>query len=352
MVSREITLTFDELLRRPLIEDYVTLCCVSNPVGGPYIGNALWLGASLAACCARPGSRPGPTSCCAPRWTVHLRHPDPDGDGRPGRAARGGDEWPAAAGRARLPGPDGGARALRLRVGDQVGDGHQGHPFAATTPYWAQRGWSSRRRSRPSGASTCRTPGRDPGRRRRWPGWHGPSTRGSRPSRCAWTRAVAWPAGRRPRPGHLAAVGLGLGRHPGGHVLEARATDKTGSTQTAVQAPPEPDGATGSPMVSVPVRLEWPVPSAGVREVSGGGGGWAGRTPAAQHPPSGSRAWRPRRSGIRWPTPSTRLTTAVASFCDSGAVVLNGYTTATRVASPMIQPKKTRGYGWRSAAGT
>src|SRR5215472_8785844 len=44
-------------------------------------------------------------------------------------------------------------------------------------------------------------------------------------------------------------------------------------------------------------------------------------------------------------TPSTRLTTAVANFCDIGAVVLNGYTTATRVASPMIQPKKTRGYG-------
>src|SRR5260370_24006469 len=44
-------------------------------------------------------------------------------------------------------------------------------------------------------------------------------------------------------------------------------------------------------------------------------------------------------------TPSTRLTTAVAIFCDTGAVVLNGYTTATNVASPMIQPKKTSGYG-------
>ena len=49
MVAREITITFDQLLRRPLIEDYVTLCCVSNPVGGPYIGNAKWLGASYGA---------------------------------------------------------------------------------------------------------------------------------------------------------------------------------------------------------------------------------------------------------------------------------------------------------------
>ncbi len=49
MVARPITITFDELLHRPLIEDYVTLCCVSNPVGGPYIGNAKWLGASYSS---------------------------------------------------------------------------------------------------------------------------------------------------------------------------------------------------------------------------------------------------------------------------------------------------------------
>ena len=48
MVQREVTITFADLLRRPLIEAYVTLTCVSNPVGGPYAGNAKWLGASLA----------------------------------------------------------------------------------------------------------------------------------------------------------------------------------------------------------------------------------------------------------------------------------------------------------------
>ena len=48
MVQREIIINFAELLRRPLIEAYVTLTCVSNPVGGPYAGNAKWLGASLA----------------------------------------------------------------------------------------------------------------------------------------------------------------------------------------------------------------------------------------------------------------------------------------------------------------
>ena len=48
MVQREVTITFADLLRHPLIEAYITLTCVSNPVGGPYAGNARWLGASLA----------------------------------------------------------------------------------------------------------------------------------------------------------------------------------------------------------------------------------------------------------------------------------------------------------------
>src|SRR5215469_514237 len=43
--------------------------------------------------------------------------------------------------------------------------------------------------------------------------------------------------------------------------------------------------------------------------------------------------------------PSTRLMTALATFWDSGAVVLNGYTTAITVASPMIQVKNIRGRG-------
>ena len=40
----------------------------------------------------------------------------------------------------------------------------------------------------------------------------------------------------------------------GGHMLEARATDKTGYTQTAVQAQPVPNGASGYPSAAVTVR--------------------------------------------------------------------------------------------------
>jgi hypothetical protein len=40
---------------------------------------------------------------------------------------------------------------------------------------------------------------------------------------------------------------------PGNHLIEARATDATGYTQTALQEPPEPNGASGYPGVSVSV---------------------------------------------------------------------------------------------------
>ncbi|HLN68750.1 MAG TPA: oxidoreductase, partial [Streptosporangiaceae bacterium] len=41
---------------------------------------------------------------------------------------------------------------------------------------------------------------------------------------------------------------------PGNHLLEARATDATGYTQTAVVAQPPPNGASGYPSASVSVR--------------------------------------------------------------------------------------------------
>ncbi|HEY2441496.1 MAG TPA: hypothetical protein VGI31_00025 [Streptosporangiaceae bacterium] len=40
---------------------------------------------------------------------------------------------------------------------------------------------------------------------------------------------------------------------PGGHLIEARATDRTGYTQTPAAAPPEPNGATGYPSLTITV---------------------------------------------------------------------------------------------------
>ena len=41
---------------------------------------------------------------------------------------------------------------------------------------------------------------------------------------------------------------------PGSHLIEARATDETGYTQTAALAQPAPDGASGYPAATVAVR--------------------------------------------------------------------------------------------------
>ncbi|MCX6399750.1 MAG: molybdopterin-dependent oxidoreductase [Propionibacteriales bacterium] len=46
-VDKKLTITFDELLAMPMIERNITLTCVSNSVGGPYIGSARWLGVPL-----------------------------------------------------------------------------------------------------------------------------------------------------------------------------------------------------------------------------------------------------------------------------------------------------------------
>ncbi|WP_030760403.1 MULTISPECIES: molybdopterin-dependent oxidoreductase [unclassified Streptomyces] len=57
-VTRPRTYTFQELLRRPLIERDITLTCVSNEVGGPYVGSARWLGVRLADLLEEAGVKP------------------------------------------------------------------------------------------------------------------------------------------------------------------------------------------------------------------------------------------------------------------------------------------------------
>jgi DMSO/TMAO reductase YedYZ molybdopterin-dependent catalytic subunit len=47
MVERETTLSWEELLAFPLFEQYVTIACVSNEVGGSLVGNAKWTGVRL-----------------------------------------------------------------------------------------------------------------------------------------------------------------------------------------------------------------------------------------------------------------------------------------------------------------
>jgi DMSO/TMAO reductase YedYZ molybdopterin-dependent catalytic subunit len=59
MVQREVTITFAELLALPLAESIVTLTCVSNDVGGNLIGNATWLGYPIRELLKRAGPLAG-----------------------------------------------------------------------------------------------------------------------------------------------------------------------------------------------------------------------------------------------------------------------------------------------------
>ena len=59
-VQRPFELTYPQLQQlEPRVEQYTTLSCISNPVGGDLIGNARWVGVPLRALLQRAGLKPG-----------------------------------------------------------------------------------------------------------------------------------------------------------------------------------------------------------------------------------------------------------------------------------------------------
>jgi DMSO/TMAO reductase YedYZ molybdopterin-dependent catalytic subunit len=257
MVAREITITFDQLLHRPLIEDYLTLCCVSNPVAGPYIGNAKWLGASLAALLreARPQ-----------RGADQLLATSVDGftsgtplsvvlDGRDAlvAVAMNGAALPTAHGfpaRLVVPGLYGYVSACKWVVDLEV------TTFAAAQGYWVPRGWSAmgpiKTESRidvPTDGASVKA-GKVSVAGVAWAQHKGIEAVEARVDHGPWHEAT------------LAAVpGIDTWRQwvweweatSGTHLIEARATDKTGYTQTSAIAAVAPNGASGYPSTQVSV---------------------------------------------------------------------------------------------------
>ena len=58
LVDRETELTYEELVALPIIDQYVTIACVSNEVGGDLVGNAKWTGVALRDVLAIAGVQP------------------------------------------------------------------------------------------------------------------------------------------------------------------------------------------------------------------------------------------------------------------------------------------------------
>src|SRR5512135_1760017 len=251
MVRREVTLTFGQLLRRPLIEDYVTLTCVSDPVGGPYAGNAKWLGASLAALIRQAGPLAGASQllCTSVDGFTSGTPLQVVLDGREAllAIAMNGAALPVEHGfpaRMVVPGLYGYVSATKWVTDIEV------TTFAAATAYWASRGWSQQAPIKTESRIDVPAPGASirPGPTQvagvAWAQHKGVAAVEVRVDRGPWHEA------------RLAAVpGIDTWRQwawewpatPGNHLLEARATDQAGYTQTPAQAPPEPDGASGYP---------------------------------------------------------------------------------------------------------
>jgi DMSO/TMAO reductase YedYZ molybdopterin-dependent catalytic subunit len=59
LVDRPYRMSYEELVSLPAVERYLTLECISNPVGGDLISTARWTGVPLAGLLARAGVRDG-----------------------------------------------------------------------------------------------------------------------------------------------------------------------------------------------------------------------------------------------------------------------------------------------------
>jgi len=257
MVSRQLDITFDDLLRRPLSEADITLCCVSNPVGGPYISNTRWLGVPLANVLREAGIQPGADQLLTTS-TDGYTSGTPVATVMDGRnallaVAMNGAPLPVAHGfpvRMLVPGLYGYVSATKWLTDINV------TTFGAQQGYWVQQGWADlapiKTESRidvPNGNSTLK-PGPAAVAGVAWAQRRGVAAVEVRVDGGPWHEA------------RLATVpGIDTWRQwvwewaaaAGNHLLQVRATDETGYTQTAAAASPFPNGATGWHTVQVSV---------------------------------------------------------------------------------------------------
>ncbi len=258
MVDRPLDLTYDDLLELPLVEQHVTIACVSNPVGGDLVGNALWTGVRLRDLLEMAGVQDGATQIVGrsvdgftagfpTSWAL-----DP---GREALVAVGmnGEPLPAKHGfpaRLIVPGLYGYVSATKWLAAIEL------TTREAVDGFWIPRGWAkdapiltqSRIDVPASGAQLAAgrvdvagvawAPDRgvagvevriDDGP------WQSATT--SRPiSAATWVQwAFAWEAA------------------PGDHRIEVRAVDGGGEVQTDRETDPAPDGARGHHRITVSV---------------------------------------------------------------------------------------------------
>ena len=250
MVDNAMELSWNDLLNRPMIERDITMTCVSNTVGGHYVGTARWIGARLDDLLREAGVQPD-ADMVVGRSSDGFECGFPVANAMDGRdaiiaVAMNGEPLPLAA---RLPGAPRRARALRVRVRHQVAHRDRAHPLRSVRALLgaprvggegADQADEPHRRS--AGASpTCR-PARSPS-----VAWRGPRRSASPRSRYRSTTAT----GPRRRLADQDTVdtwrqwSYAWDATSGNHSLRVRATDQAGELQTDERADPIPDGASG-----------------------------------------------------------------------------------------------------------
>ncbi|MEU9831351.1 molybdopterin-dependent oxidoreductase [Streptosporangium sp. NPDC048047] len=257
LVDHPVELTLREVLARPLTERDITLTCVSNEVGGPYAGNARWLGLDLAALLRQAGVQRGAAqllSRSADGWSATTPL-ETILDGRDallaiamnGRALPPEHGFPA---RLIVPGLYGYASATKWVTELRL------VPPGGGRSYWTRRGWAER--------APIKTASRI----------EVPKPFATVPAGPVMVAGTAWAQHR-----GIAAVEVGIddgpwrqaqlaatpgpdtwrqwklpwNATPGRHRLQVRAVDATGAVQTSRRAPTIPDGATGWHSVLVTV---------------------------------------------------------------------------------------------------
>jgi DMSO/TMAO reductase YedYZ molybdopterin-dependent catalytic subunit len=256
-VRKPITITFDDLLRRPMVERYVTLACVSNQVGGDLISNARWLGTPVKDLLDEAEPLDGAdqvVSRSVDGWTCGtptavLR------DGRDALLAVGmnGEALPVEHGfpvRMVVPGLYGYVSACKWITELELSS------FSDFDAYWVPRGWAAQapiktesridapRRGGRVSAGTVTIAGVA------WAQHRGISGVQVRVDNGDWNAATL-----------AETVSIDTWRQwswrweatPGDHKITVRATDVTGATQPEQQRPPAPDGATGWDSISLTV---------------------------------------------------------------------------------------------------
>jgi len=255
MVDKELELSYDDLLDRPLIERDITLTCVSNQVGGSYVGTARWLGIRLDQLLEEAGIQAGADqivgrsvdgyTCGFPVDVVR--------DGRDALVAVGmnGEPLPIDHGfpvRLVVPGLYGYLSATKWLTEIEL------TTFAAFDHYWARRGYAQKapvklesRIDTPRGLAKVAA-GRVPIGGVAWEQTVGIAAVEVSIDRGEWQAAEL---GRVPSNDTWVQWRFDWDAPAGRHTIAVRATDKNGAIQTADRAEPLPDGATGHHQIVV-----------------------------------------------------------------------------------------------------